>query len=136
MFYAAARAHTHTQTHPSSTHTYERSLRGANEARRTRTTARSRGSSSRTQPRTQESRGGATTATRTTRTTRLGGVWCCRPCSACNYLMALAFSAAVVLHLALCNKLSYQVSLMYTPSAPGRPWELDLIYKQPTQHTA
>lgn len=122
MFYAAARTHTHTYTlsrvapkHMSLAACEEPTKRGAQEQQQQRAAAGpSQGPTGRVEEQQLQQRvlaglPGPGQAGR-----------CCRPCSACNYLMALAFSAsAVVLHLAPCNKLSYQVSLMYTPSAPG-----------------
>lgn len=135
MFYAAARTHTHTHTYTltrvAPTHMSaaceEPTKRGAQEQQQQRAAegpaaaaaGPSQGPTGRVEEQQLQQR--ALPRTARTRPGRLGGVWCCRPCSACNYLMALAFSAsAVVLHLAPCNKLSYQVSLMYTPSAPAR----------------
>lgn len=98
------REHTHTQIQLAPTHTH---MSAACEE----PTKRSRSSST-------------TTATRRTLESQPGPGpgpgCCCRPCSACNYLshgIGVYFLLLLLHLLAPSNKLSYQVSLMYTRRA-------------------
>lgn len=118
MFYAAARAHSHTNTHTQaerSTHRYGwHPHTCAQPARSQRSAAQEQqrvGSSRTLEPQQVP---GPAPEPGCTASLLLSSLFCMQLSHGIGFCCS-----RTALHLAPCNKLSYQVSLMYTRSAPG-----------------